>query len=72
MKNLTAQAETNMDTLKRLKAENVRLEGQLIEQRDGDDAKVKTHAKQWESTVEDLTKELKDARATIVERDTIF
>ena len=40
MKNLTAQAETNMDTLKRLKAENVRLEGQLIEQRDGDDAKV--------------------------------
>lgn len=36
------QAESNMDTLKQLKACNLRLEGQLVELRDADDSKVKT------------------------------
>ena len=42
IKGLSMQAESNMDTLKQLKACNMRLEGQLVEMRDADDSKVKT------------------------------
>ena len=42
IKGLSMQAESNMDTLKQLKASNMRLEGQLVELRDADDSKVKT------------------------------
>ena len=42
IKGLSMQAESNMDTLKQLKACNLRLEGQLVELRDADDSKVKT------------------------------
>ena len=66
------QAETDMDTLKQLKACNLRLEGQLVEIRDADESKVKTQTKQWEATIEDLNKDLKDAKATIVEKETVF
>ena len=43
-----------------------------MEIRDSDDSKVKTQTKQWEQTVEDLSKDLKHAHATIVEKETIF
>lgn len=39
------QAETDMDTLKSLKACNLRLESQLVDMRDSDDTKVKTQSK---------------------------
>ena len=66
------QAESNMDTLKQLKACNLRLEAQLVELRDADDSKVKNQTKQWETTIEDLTKDLKDAKATILEKENVF
>jgi hypothetical protein len=34
--------------------------------------KARTQVKQWEMTVEDLTKELKFAHANIVEKENIF
>jgi len=34
IKNMSAQAETNMDTLKQLKAQNLKLEGEMIGIRD--------------------------------------
>ena len=61
-----------MDTLKQLKACNIRLEGQLVEIRGSDDMKVKTKTKQWEATIEDLHKDLQDAQATIAEKDNVF
>ena len=66
------QAETDMDTLKQLKACNLRLESQLVELRDSDETKVKTQTKQWEATIDDITKDLQDAKATIVEKDNVF
>ena len=72
IKTLSVQANTNMDILKQLRADNLRLESQLVELRNSDDTKAKTQTKQWEMTVGDLTKDLKDAQATIVERDTVF
>ena len=69
---LSMQAETDMDTLKQLKACNLRLEGQLVEIRDSDDVKVKTQAKQWEATIDDLSKDLQDAKATIIEKENVF
>jgi len=41
IKNLSGQAEMNMDTLKQLRAHNLKLESQIIEMRDNDDSKVK-------------------------------
>ena len=65
IKGLSMQAETDMDTLKQLKACNLRLEGQIVELRDSDDTKVKNQTKQWEATIDDLNKDLQDAKATI-------
>ena len=62
----------NMDTLKQLRAHNLKLESQMIEMRDNDDSKAKTQSKQWEMTITDLTKDLKEAQTTIVEKDTVF
>lgn len=62
----------NMDTLKQLRAHNLKLESQMIEMRDNDDSKAKTQTKQWEMTITDLTKDLKEAQTTIVEKDTVF
>ena len=50
----------------------MRLEAQLVELRDADDSKVKNQTKQWEATIEDLTKDLKDAKATILEKENVF
>ena len=50
-----------MDTLKQLRASNIRLEAQIIELRESDQTKIKTQSKQWEQTIEDLTQELKEA-----------
>ena len=72
IKGLSMQAETYMDTLKQLKACNLRLEGQIFELRDSDDTKVKNQTKQWEATIDDLNKDLKDAKATIREKESIF
>ena len=62
----------NMDTLKQLRAHNLKLESQMIEMRDNDDSKVKNQTKQWEMTITDLTKDLKEAQTTIAEKDTVF
>ena len=72
IKGLSMQAETDMDTLKQLKACNLRLEGQIVELRDSDDTKVKNQTKQWEATIDDLNKDLQDAKATIQEKESIF
>jgi len=50
-----------METLKQLRAHNLKLEAQLIEVQGSDEAKMRTQAKQWESTIEDLSKDLRDA-----------
>ena len=50
----------------------MQLEAQLVEMRDSDEQKSKTKSKQWERTIEDLTRDLKEARATIVEKDNDF
>ena len=56
----------HMDTLKQLRAQNLKLEAQLIEIKDSDQAKVKTQSKQWEMTIEDLSRDLKEAQNTLV------
>ena len=62
----------NMETLKQLRNQNLQLESQLVEMRDSDEQKTRTKTKQWERTIEDLTRDLKEARATIVEKDNVF
>ena len=66
IKTLSEQAETNLETLKQLRAQNLKLEAQIIESRDCDEKKVQSHRMQWEMTMEDLNRELKEAQATIV------
>ena len=61
-----------METLKQLRNQNLQLESQLVEMRDSDEQKTRTKTKQWERTIEDLTRDLKEARATIVEKDNVF
>ena len=56
----------HMDTLKQLRAQNLKLEAQLIEIKDSDQAKIKTQSKQWEMTIEDLSRDLKEAQNTLV------
>ena len=72
IQNMSAQAETNMDTLKQLRASNIRLEAQIIELRESDQTKIKTQSKQWEQTIEDLTQELKEAQTAIVEKENVY
>lgn len=55
-----------------MRAHNVQLEAQIMENRDQDEQKGKSQTRQWEQTFEDLTKELKGAQATIVEKSTLF
>ncbi len=33
----------------------------MVEMRDSDDTKIKTQSKQWEMTITDLTRDLRDA-----------
>lgn len=44
----------------------------MVEIRDSDDTKIKTQSKQWEMTITDLTRDLRDAQAVIVEKDTVY
>lgn len=62
----------DLETLKQLRTQNLKLEGQIIETRDGDENKVQSHRKQWEMTIDDLTRDLREAQAAIVQKETIF
>jgi len=44
-----------------MRAQNIKLEAQIIEKRDTDESKGKSQRKQWEMTVDDLTRDLKEA-----------
>ena len=68
IKSLSDQAEMQTETIKSLRAQNVKLEADMAGMKVEEDCKNKNQSMKLESTVEDLTKELKFLREELMEK----